>query len=280
MLKVIKGDGSQEKFSEKKFHRALKGAGVSQPHIEDVTERIKKKFSKPVRTYTLYKTTFDILKELEPAEAGRYSLKKALQDMGPTGFPFEKLVARIYEHKGYTIQVGKILQGKCITHEIDVIAYKNPENFIIIECKFFNAPSIFMSVHTPLYVNSRFYDVYGSSKNWNEYHLKDVSQCAVATNAKFSFQSVDYSDCKNIQLLGWNYPRDKGIEYYIRKYQLYPVTTLLSLSNKEKKILMRENIILCKELKENTQKLYSFGFEKDKIEHIINECERICTHFE
>jgi len=51
-------------------------------------------------------------------------------ELGPSGFPFENYLSQILNEIGYKVQVGKIINGKCVTHEIDVIAEKNSEHFM------------------------------------------------------------------------------------------------------------------------------------------------------
>ena len=43
-------------------------------------------------------------------------------ELGPSGFPFEKLVGKILEQEGFETRVGVIVQGNCVQHEVDVIA--------------------------------------------------------------------------------------------------------------------------------------------------------------
>ena len=45
-------------------------------------------------------------------------------DLGPTGYPFEDYVAEILKTEGYQTQVRQVLEGNCVSHEIDVIAQK------------------------------------------------------------------------------------------------------------------------------------------------------------
>ena len=84
--------------------------------------------------------------------------------MGPTGYPFERLIGALLRQKGYDTKVGVILKGECVTHEVDVLAEKEG-NVYAVECKFHSDPKTASNVKTPLYINSRFLDL---QKQWNK----------------------------------------------------------------------------------------------------------------
>ena len=79
---------------------------------------------------------FKMLKGKSRLSASRYKLKKALMQLGPSGFLFEKLVGKIMEQEGFKTNVGVIVQGNCVQHEVDVIAQKDniphPSNAIYL----------------------------------------------------------------------------------------------------------------------------------------------------
>lgn len=62
-------------------------------------------------------------------------------ELGPSGFPFEKFISEILKFQGFAVQVGVIVEGHCVKHEIDVVAEKGEEHFMI-ECKFHNTQGI------------------------------------------------------------------------------------------------------------------------------------------
>ncbi len=67
-------------------------------------------------TSAIYKHAFSFLKKTKYPVAMRYSLRKAVMELGPSGFPFEKYVAEILRRKGYTARTGASLKGFCVTH--------------------------------------------------------------------------------------------------------------------------------------------------------------------
>tara|TARA_R110000744_G_scaffold28118_4_gene68105 strand:+ start:1678 stop:1851 length:174 start_codon:yes stop_codon:yes gene_type:complete len=54
--------------------------------------------------------------------ASKYNLKRAILELGPTGYTFERLVGALLSEKRFQIKVSVILNGECATHEIDLLA--------------------------------------------------------------------------------------------------------------------------------------------------------------
>ena len=107
--------------------------------------------------------------------ASKYKLKKAIYELGPTGYPFENFISAILKYSGYKTTTGEILQGICIKHEIDVLAHKNGDT-TMIECKFHGEQGYNCNVKVPLYINSRYQDVksfwnnnINTARLWREY---------------------------------------------------------------------------------------------------------------
>ena len=46
-------------------------------------------------------------------------------------------IISILKEQGYSVKVGEIVKGKCVTHEVDVIALADHHHFMI-ECKYHN----------------------------------------------------------------------------------------------------------------------------------------------
>lgn len=262
---ITKASGDKEPFSLEKYKRSLRRAHVPAEKIEKIIDLITPSLQSGMNTKALYQMTYDMLKKLSPVGASRYSLKEALRLMGPSGFPFEKLVARLLEHEGYTIALDQTLQGKCITHETDIVAHeKNKKDGLIVECKFHNQYGFFVDVHTPLYVKARFDDIHANNPT--------INQCMLATNTKFSQDSIAYGDCVGMKLLSWGYPRDNGLESKIERYQLFPITTLISLQSHERDALLHANFILCKDL---TQSKEQPPIKQERLHQLLAECSAL-----
>src|SRR5690606_34035172 len=152
---ITKTNGDRVEFSPKKVSTSLRRAGASEDMIHEVLEKISHELYPGISTQEIYNRAFRLLTEKNRITASRYKLKKAIYELGPTGYTFERFIAAILENSGYKSEVGKILQGKCVTHEVDVIASNEEEN-ILIECKFHSEEGRNCNVKVPLYIHSRF----------------------------------------------------------------------------------------------------------------------------
>jgi Holliday junction resolvase-like predicted endonuclease len=209
--------------------------------------------------------------------AARYKLKHAIMELGPSGFPFEQFVAELLKHKGYKTQVGVIVKGHCVNHEVDVIAEKDKHHFMI-ECKFHNRQGYSSDVKIPLYIQSRFLDVETSWKQLDG-HAEKFHQGWVVTNTRFSEDAAQYGRCMNMNLVGWDYPKNNGLKDWIDGSGLHPVTCLTTLTQKEKQQLLDRKIVLCKTMHHNHTVLQSIGIGSPRLEKVMDECSALCETF-
>ncbi|MGK7371644.1 MAG: hypothetical protein ACNS64_15640, partial [Candidatus Halalkalibacterium sp. M3_1C_030] len=141
-----------------KLRRSLANAGADKEVIDRIADSIRDMLVEGISTKKLYKEAFRLLKKQSDRYAGRYKLKEALLELGPTGYPFEKFIAELLNRLNYSTEVGQVIEGNCVSHEIDVLAEKENEHYII-ECKFHNRKDHKCNVKVPLYIQSRFLDV-------------------------------------------------------------------------------------------------------------------------
>ena len=210
---VIKADGKKEPYYEKKIITSLEKAGASSEIIAETTKILDKKIKDNAKTDEIYHEALSNLGKREHKTALRYSLKKALMRLGPDGFVFEKYISKILTEYGYRTEVGRIIKGHCVNHEIDVIAKKDNHHYFI-ECKYHNSRGIRSGIKTVLYVNSRFLDLekaFKEKKNHEDTHR----QAWLATNTKCTSDAERYSKCVNMNIIAWKYPEGKNLQYYI-----------------------------------------------------------------
>ena len=262
-----------EPFSTQKLEHSLLRSGASEEEIENIISKIQTEIYDGISSIEIYKKVFAYLKKSNSTSASRYSLKSAIFDLGPTGYPFERLVAALLREKGFKTSVSVILNGECVTHEIDVLAEKEGSVYAI-ECKFHSDSKVFSNVKIPLYINSRFLDI---QKQWNTNpknttHLK---QGWLVTNTRFTIDAINYAKCVGLTLLSWDYPLNNGIKDNIDSFDLYPITTLINLSKDEKTTLISKDIILVKELYENKIVLEKMQITSDRIVKILNEVKEL-----
>jgi hypothetical protein len=270
-INIIKASGTQEPFSSEKLRHSLSKSGANEATIENILIEIESKLYDGISTKKIYQAAFNMLKRGTRSNAGRYNLKRAIMALGPSGFPFEKYIAAIFEWQGYKVQTQLFLQGACVTHEIDVLAENETEN-LLIECKYHNSVGIVSDVKIPLYIHSRYKDVL---KNWAKTDKTKPLNCCVVTNTKFSSDAVKYGACIGLRLLGWDYPNKKSLSSLIDKSGLYPITCLTTLTNKEKEIILANGIVLCTALLQHENVLHISGIYQSRIDSIIAEARTL-----
>lgn len=270
---VLKADGTKEKFDVEKLERSLKKAGASSRAVSEIIDHTKTHLTKEISTHDLYKHAFDLLHKEEKPIALKYSLKRAIMELGPSGFPFEDFVAEIFRHKGYTAETGKIVRGFCVEHEVDVVAW-NEEKLIMVEAKFHNELGVKSDLKIALYVKARFDDLrkmtyrYGKDRQLDEGWL--------VTNTKFTSTAIEYGSCQGgLRMIGWNYPPVGNLHDMILESKLHPLTCLLSLNGREKKYLLEKGVVLCKTLLENQSLFEELGFNEPKTQKVLDEIESL-----
>ncbi len=269
---VIKGNGETTFFDINKLKQALQNAGAKSSEQERIAKLVEGKIYNGITTKKIYQIAFDLLKRESYKIAGRYRLKNAIMELGPTGFPFEIFVGKIFETMGYEVETGVFVQGKCIQHEVDVVARK-PGEMIMIECKFHTDNRTKSSVQVPLYIQSRYLDVKAA---WETKYGKDIKyRGGVVTNTRFSEDAENYGKCAGLLVISWDYPSEFSLKNMIDKSGLHPITSLLSLTKKEKQYLIEKGIVLCSQLNENKHVLQELRKTEFQIKKVISEAENL-----
>ena len=253
MKKVIKNTGTPVDFNENTLRKSIIKAGASDHLAESIISEVKNKIKDGETTRAIFKNVFDILSKREVKIAMEYSLKNAIFNFGPTGFPFEKFVADIFKRKGYDVTTNVHLKGKCISHEVDVFTTK-PKR-IAMEVKFHNDMRIRSDVKTVLYAKARFDDLMGDKSLFTTRNVV-ADSCILVTNTKFTRTAIEYAECAGVQLLGWGYPFHNNLQHYIKEVDAHPITCIPSLKSSDTKKLFDMGITTCRDLieKENILK--------------------------
>ncbi|MEX2013023.1 MAG: restriction endonuclease [Candidatus Levyibacteriota bacterium] len=265
MVHVLKASGVTEPFSEEKLKHSMKRAGIPGDIREEAVRKIKPNLYENIPTSKILKDTEDFLQTFPKSYKAKYSLKKAVMNLGPTGYPFEDFISEVLKAHGYQTKTRVTLSGKCIEHEIDIIAEKDNKRFMI-EAKFHNTPGGRSNAKVSMYTKARFDDV--SSKH-------DLDQAWVVTNTKVSTDALTYANCNNMRVMSWNYPEGESLRDLIENSGLHPITALDSLTSTQKQTLIQNNLVLCKEVARN-RNLENLGLPKDKIDKVVSEAVAVC----
>lgn len=268
-LLITKASGKIVPYSEEKLKVSLQKAGAQGDVIESVINNIRPKFYRGITTRKIYQLAFNELRQSAGYLAARYHLKRGIMELGPSGYPFEQFIAALLKRQGYTVMTGQKVNGRCVTHEIDVVAEKDKRIFMI-ECKYHNQPGTFCDVKIPLYIQARFKDV-EKVENEIKFH-----QGWVVTNTRFSSDAIKYGTCAGLNLIGWDYPHKESLKSMVDSLGLYPITCLVSLTKVEKQRLLDSKIVLCRELCDNPKILTDINVKPARIKSVLEEANHLC----
>jgi hypothetical protein len=272
-INVRKADGTLEAFRMEKLTDSLRRSGATDGEVVNITRDIEKTLVDGMTTEAIYKKAFTLLRSGEHLTAARYSLRRAMTGLGPTGFPFEDYLARLFTYQGYSVDARVELQGKCISHEIDMLAFK--EGVCLIgEAKFHAQVGVKSDVQVALYSHARFLDIASVPMQGKLANTKLESY--LITNTKFTSMAIQYAECVGTHLLSWDYPKVGNLQELIQTSGLYPVTVLQTLSLAEKRSLLSQGTVLCKDILDNDSVLSSIGVSRTKISRVLDEGSRLC----
>jgi len=273
-LTITKADGTAQEFDAGKLTRSLARAGAPEDTARAVASQVEKEIHNGETTRDIYRSAFAHLRDLRPA-AARYSLKRAVFEFGPSGFPFEKYIAEIFRARGYSASTDRIIRGRCVEHEVDVIlerAGSEPES-VYIEAKFHHSPGFKTDEQTVLYVQARTEDIIAGLPADTASHARGM----LVTNTKFTSRAIQYATCRGLGLLAWEYPERGNLHDLIEETKQYPLTILSSLSGIQKQKALEVGIVLCRDVAGRTEALKSLGISGADMKRAEEEAVGLCT---
>lgn len=269
---IVKSTGERELFDVRKLEASLVKAGASENSVSLIADHIKKEVRDGMSTGEIYAHAFSLLRKYERPVALKYSVRRAVMELGPSGFPFEKFIAELFKARGFKAETNLMARGHCVEHEIDVMAW-NDLKLIIAEAKFHNDIGLKSDLKVALYVKARFDDLKetlfsagGKKKIFDEAYL--------ITNTKFTSHAIDYAKCAGLALIGWNYPAQGNLHNMIEDFNLHPITALTALSGSEKRNLLSQGIVLSKQLSDRNI-LKNAGIKDARIDAILQEIKEL-----
>ncbi|MBS4062058.1 MAG: restriction endonuclease [Bacteroidetes bacterium] len=266
---IRKASGESEFFDASKLKHSLRRVGADHKTSESIAFDIETSLYEGISTRKIYRMAFRMLRKHNRRNAMLYKLKQSLFELGPTGYPFEYFIGEIFKRRGFNVEVGKNVEGHCIAHEIDVIATNKTEQ-LLIECKYSKDQGKHISIQVSLYVRARVDDVIRKRAEMPIYSNLSFS-AGVVSNTRFSYDSITYSKCNNIILLGWDYPQNNGLKEIMEQEKIFPVTALEHLTRKQKTQLMEKGIVTCDQLISNMEILTEFMIRKKKLKNLERE---------
>lgn len=272
---VTKASGQAEPFDEEKLRRSLRRSGADEILVNQILQDFAGRWHEGMTTKSIFKQAFKMLKRLNRPTAARYTLKQAMFDLGPSGFPFEDFFAEVLKSQGYEVRTRQILPGMCIQHEVDVVAEKL-DTLIWVECKYHPMAGSVSNVKIPLYIHSRFRDMEQYRAKMPMAQNGQKVEGWIATNTRFSDDAMAYGRCAGLHLVGWNYPAHGSLREMVDEANLHPVTCLTHLTRQEKMQLLERGIVLSKTLSKPGNWVDVLHLSDERKQKLMSEAKALC----
>lgn len=247
-IQVIKASGETEPFDESKLIASLRYSKIPDDIAAQAVGYVKAKLIDQTSTAQIHSHIQEYFKTNQLLGASlKYDLKYAIMRLGPTGYPFEKFVAKVLAAYGYLTQTGVTITGKCVNHEIDIDVTKDHEHYLV-ECKFHNLPGIKTDIQVALYTYARFVDVRSALELLAAHHQR-YHQAWLVTNTKITKDVVDYARCMDMKVVSWGFPREGNLRELIIGSGLHPITIIRGIDQKQLQHLFERDMVTCADLK-------------------------------
>lgn len=258
-IPVIKASEETQAYNGGKLLRSFKRAGASHALATNVRDRVERELTPRMTTEELFNRASKHLLKEDPVIAARYSLKRAIMALGPAGFLFEHYVGAILREYGFKTKLNQVMRGKCTTHEIDVLAEKGSEHFLL-EAKYHNERGIKSDIKTIMYTYARLLDIEEVQRKTEG--GKFSHRAWLFTNTKLTSKAVTFGKCRGIRMTGWRYPRGESLEELIETKGLYPVTILPAVEGGVRERLAEAKLLFVRDLRGFTKERFQreFGF--------------------
>ena len=273
-MEIVKTTGEKEEFSSAKLCLSIRKAGAPRELADSICKTVGEKVNPNESTTAIFRKALKYLVREDMSVAARYSLRHGIEALGPAGFVFEQYFETVLQAYDFNTKRNVILQGKCVTHEIDVIASEGTKRFLV-EAKYHNDANLKTHVDVVMYADARLIDIVKNEPASNQ--KKYEYAMWVVTNTKFTDAAIQYAKCRGIRLTGWNYPRGASLEDVIADKKLYPVTVLPSLPKNILPELLKKNIVLAQDLLTYSASdlVKSFSVTIEVAEQLVKEVQGI-----
>lgn len=269
---VIKANGEREPFYPEKLFQSLVRSGADVSVAHQITAQVADSLHEGDRTKDIYTRAFAELRRIERPMAARYSVKHALLELGPSGYPFEDYLAEIFRRQGYLARTRVMVPGRCVEHELDLVAIRDDEH-MGAEVKFHNNSGLKSDIKVALYVQARFDDIANGAHGGTQYAFTSRT---IITNTKFTTQAELYGACVGLHLISWDYPEKGNLRELIEETRVHPLSCLTSLTRAHKKRLMEQGIVLCRQIHNKTDELAALGLSSAAIDRVLLETTSLC----
>lgn len=242
---MIKADGTKQLFDREKIVNTCIRMGASREIADEITKKIEMNVYNGIETKKVLRMIFRLLEKYKSAVKHIICLRESLSLLKPKP-DFEHFIQILLREQGYEVAPNQIVRGRCVEHEVDAIARKHGQTYIV-EVKHH------LSFHTRTGLDeSRIaWAILEDVNEGFEVGLNDlkIDKAMIVTNTKFSEQAKNYAECKGIHQIGWSSPPYRGLQTMIEEKKLYPITCLKDfIATRER--LVSKGIILLQQLVE------------------------------
>jgi len=249
-LKVKKSTGKPQTFSQDKYIKALIRAGADPSTAKQALKTIKPKLYDLIPTSEIYQLTKQFLQQAKQERVYLlYQLREAVAQID--SIAFEKYVAQVLRFWGYTTTWNVLVAGRCIEHQVDVVAKKDDQH-LLVECKHHRRYHRDSGLGKILELSARLEDI-NQLNGQPTYSTEQptiklkFSQAWLITNTKFSRHAITYAKCRRILLTGWKYGQILTLEQMVQESRIYPLT-LFGISYQESGQLAELDIITADDI--------------------------------
>jgi len=273
---VIKSTGERADFSWNKVYRSARRVGATKQAAERIAGCIEKEVRDGTTTLEIWTKIKQLLEQESPRLAMKFDLPRAMRRLGPTGFPFEKYIAAILKYQGYQVEAGKWAKGRCVRHEVDIMASNN-DFYYLGECKYHNRRGLKIDLPTTLHYSARFLDLEQGADILRKAKGREIKTVLI-TNTQFTTQAIKYFKCVGKDLWGWRYPSGQGLQAVIDREKLYPITILPSFQGTRlKQAFAQQGKIMAKDvLSLDVKKVaHQLGCSSPLIASLVEEAKQL-----
>lgn len=276
---VRKADGSTQLFDAMKVVKTCLRMGARRRIAEKIRRDIEEKIYDGIETRDILQMIYSQLQHYQPKLLHLTDLRKALSLLDPRAF--EVYIQQLLLEHGFKVTPNQIIQGKCIAHEIDALASKGGQIYLVEIKHHVNYHSL-TGLDESRIARAVFEDITeGYQVGMNLYNL---NRAMIITNTKFSEHSIQYSQCRGIDQIGWSFPRGQGLQDLIEEKRFHPLTYLKGLDRGLSDTLTSLGIIALKQIINTNSKELAWrtGRPQRALDKLIHQArlleKRTCIH--
>lgn len=267
MTLIKKQDGRIEEFDPQRVLKICKRIGVE----EKLAKEVLKKVERTIKDYDDTNKIAKIIQESLPLKQSiLYGLRDGVAALQPE--KFELYVKEVLNAHGYLCIWNMIIPGKYVEHQVDIVATKGDEMFLV-ECKHHANSHRDCGLGEVLQVQARLEDIRDGYKE--KINRNDFKKAWLITNTKFSEHAKRYAAGKEIILSGWRYKIGNSLNELIQKKKVFPVT-VLGLTPQLISFCMQENILTIQQFRGNKE-LIGNKFNQKILNDAMSQIEELIS---